>query len=214
MRIKLLYALLAVSMLTLPEAYAETDAELLASGQWRDPDTDLIWMRCSIGQEWTGTTCIGEPLELNWQDAKDYFSLSIFSVEGFAGHTDWRLPSIEELSGIRRCSTGWMHRAKYTTKQTSEGSVSVKESLGVWMTEVITEENTKDMPWWCNDGSVTPSLNTVIFPNSPKSAGHYWSSSSHPKLNGSGWYVRFHCGYLSHNNTDAGMHVRAVRTSR
>lgn len=59
---------------TVPPA-KQTDTELMASGQWRDPDTGLIWMRCSIGQEWTGLNCTGTPVELNWQDANNYFKM-------------------------------------------------------------------------------------------------------------------------------------------
>ena len=35
-------------------AKVETDTELLKKGQWRDPMTDLIWSRCSLGQPWSG----------------------------------------------------------------------------------------------------------------------------------------------------------------
>ena len=40
--------------------HAETDADLMASGQWRDPKTGLIWMRCLVGQKWTGKSCSGD----------------------------------------------------------------------------------------------------------------------------------------------------------
>jgi hypothetical protein len=36
------------------------DEQLLAQGQWRDPKTDLIWMRCSVGQTWLVKNCSGE----------------------------------------------------------------------------------------------------------------------------------------------------------
>ena len=48
---------------------------------YKDQSTKLMWMRCSIGQTWTGNDCTGTPIKLTWQDAMDYPSL--FNQEGF-----------------------------------------------------------------------------------------------------------------------------------
>ena len=50
-------------------AQEETDEELLAKGMWRDTETGLIWMRCVLGQEWTGTNCQGKATKFNWWNA-------------------------------------------------------------------------------------------------------------------------------------------------
>jgi len=57
--------------------------------------TGLIWMRCSLGQTWDGKTCTGEAAVFSWGGA-----LQAASRLSFAGHTDWRLPSKNELTSI------------------------------------------------------------------------------------------------------------------
>lgn len=64
-----------------------------------DKRTGLQWMRCSVGQGWTGTTCSGELDKYKWQQAN--------AVGGsFAGHSDWRLPTRFELETLVYCSSG------------------------------------------------------------------------------------------------------------
>ena len=55
--------------------------------------TELTWMRCAMGQQWTGSTCQGK--------ASTYtYSYALALTSTFAGHTDWRLPNIAELQTI------------------------------------------------------------------------------------------------------------------
>ena len=83
-------------------SYAEdSDAQLLAKGMWRDTSTGLIWMRCSLGQTWTGETCTGKAKKYTWPIA-----MLAANKSNFAGKNDWQLPSIEDLANIRKCTTG------------------------------------------------------------------------------------------------------------
>lgn len=64
--------------------------------------TGLMWMRCSLGQEWEGSGCSGL--------AKPYyFSLALRTAQehDFAGYGDWRVPNKNELESIveERCHT-------------------------------------------------------------------------------------------------------------
>jgi hypothetical protein len=68
-------------------------------GTVTDTITHVMWMRCSLGQTWTGSTCEGTPAELPWQAAQDE-AVSINKRGGFAKHADWRMPSIPELANI------------------------------------------------------------------------------------------------------------------
>jgi hypothetical protein len=52
--------------------------------------TQLMWMRCALGQTWNGTTCVGQASKMNWEEACQQKS-------SFAGYKDWRMPTIEEL---------------------------------------------------------------------------------------------------------------------
>lgn len=61
----------------------------------------LVWMRCSVGQNWNGSGCEGDARLLNWDRAQkvaDEFS--------FNGKDDWRLPTQPELFSLTYCSTG------------------------------------------------------------------------------------------------------------
>jgi hypothetical protein len=75
--------------------------------------TGLMWMRCALGQNWSGTTCSGSAGAMTWGTALNT-AANINSgtsdedgdgAAGFAGHVDWRVPNINELSSIveRRC---------------------------------------------------------------------------------------------------------------
>ncbi len=70
-----------------------------------DIEPDLTWMRCSLGQTWSGTTCTGIPVAYTWQSAQDAAS-KLNSEGGYANRHDWRVPKIAELASIveRQCS--------------------------------------------------------------------------------------------------------------
>lgn len=80
------------------------DDVLMQKGMWHDPQTNLVWMRCSLGQTWDGATCIGQASKHNWDDA--FKAVKEINRIGFEGHQDWRLPNIEELRSIRYCLNG------------------------------------------------------------------------------------------------------------
>lgn len=57
--------------------------------------TGLMWARCSLGQQWTGQGCSGEPTLLSWAEA---LTASFGQIS--AGFADWRLPNKNELEFI------------------------------------------------------------------------------------------------------------------
>jgi hypothetical protein len=74
-------------------------------GTVTDVQAGLQWMRCSLGQTWQGSTCISEAKEYTWQAALDAAG-ALNRQGGYAGHRDWRVPTIEELRTLAYCSSG------------------------------------------------------------------------------------------------------------
>ena len=67
-----------------------------------DTTTGLLWQRCSVGQSWNGSTCIGEGAVYTWDQARQM-------ADRVAG---WRLPSKDELRALVYCSSGQPARFK------------------------------------------------------------------------------------------------------
>jgi hypothetical protein len=74
-------------------ARPDTDYVDQGDGTAMHTPSHLIWQRCAVGQSWTGTTCSGTPSTYTWEAAKALTS-------SFAGQTDWRLPTEEELLSL------------------------------------------------------------------------------------------------------------------
>lgn len=74
-------------------------------GTLTDIQSRLTWMRCALGQNWTGTTCTGSPSYYTWQSAQDAAN-KLDNEGGYANHLDWRVPHIPELAMIveRQCA--------------------------------------------------------------------------------------------------------------
>ncbi len=64
-------------------------------GTVTDKKTNLIWMRCSLGQTWDGSTCTSSAATYTWQQA-----LQAAANTTFGGSNAWQLPNIKQLSSI------------------------------------------------------------------------------------------------------------------
>jgi len=66
-----------------------------------DKTTSLQWQRFLVGQRWENNTCKGKAHKYRWKDA-----IKFAKNDTYAGRTDWRLPTIEELKTLVYSSTG------------------------------------------------------------------------------------------------------------
>lgn len=155
-------------------------------------------MRCSVGQQWTGSTCEKKAAELNYPDAQNQVS-SFNDSKQFGGHDTWRLPTITELMSLRKCSTGWENKKGASKK--------VK-------TTMVPDNNGGEhsVPYKCEASSSKPMIDKQIFPNT---AGEFYLSSSKmlPAINNNDyiWGVDF---FYSHSNIQSKKKTARVRLVR
>ncbi|MBK8326860.1 MAG: DUF1566 domain-containing protein [Moraxellaceae bacterium] len=171
----------------------KSDEQMMQEGMWRDPKTNLVWMRCSLGQAWDGNTCIGEAKDYKLQQALD--AAKAFNNQGgFGGYTDWVVPQIEDLSTIRYCSTGFKRKVPIPTK--------------AGKTKIIED--------WCKgEGYQQPTINQTIFPNTKKDEfDWYWSSSLYANESNSALIVGFTNGNHTSSHKSRNRYVRLVRSSQ
>lgn len=91
--------LILADMLLLLTACSQQEESLIA-GKFRDNGDgtlthvarNLVWMRCQLGQQWTGESCEGTALKLTWAEAVE--AAREIPVDG-SDH--WRLPSVDEF---------------------------------------------------------------------------------------------------------------------
>lgn len=108
--------------------------------------TNLQWMRCSVGQFWTGSTCTGK--------AETYYPDAARKLKpNFAGYNDWRLPNIRELASLVHCSSGKI--GKNTTDLRDGKPALVHGCLGDFK---------------------KPTINQAVFPNTATSSYYRSSS--------------------------------------
>ncbi|WP_296807549.1 DUF1566 domain-containing protein [Thiocapsa sp.] len=74
-------------------------------GTVTDDVAQLMWMRCSAGQTWSGGTCVGEAALYDWQGAQDL--AAAMNASGARFFNDWRVPNLSELAMIaeRQCES-------------------------------------------------------------------------------------------------------------
>lgn len=77
------------------------DRYQVKGGLVKDTITSLMWMRCSIGQDWDGSTCQGEAKNITWHTA-----MKSFKKLSYEGYTGWRMPTVKELKTLVYCSSG------------------------------------------------------------------------------------------------------------
>ena len=176
---------------------SNTDEELMKKGMWRDPKTNLVWMRCSLGQTWNngifGNGCKGKAKEYTWQEALDA-AKAFNNNGGFGGNKDWVVPHIEDLSSIRYCSTGFKGVRETGEIPTKAGGTK------------MVEDECKD------EGYQRPTINQTIFPNTEDSA--YWSSSTVATSEHNAWIATFYNGGDYYGYKNKYYYVRLVRSSQ
>ena len=88
----------------IPATTPTADFTLHDNGTVTHMPTGLMWMRCSLGQTWTGATCTGTGILYAWSNALNA-AQTLNASGGYAGHADWRLPNKNELTSIveERC---------------------------------------------------------------------------------------------------------------
>lgn len=71
----------------------------LGAGLVQHERTGLQWSRCAIGQSFEAGRCRGAATVFYWDEARDAVD-QLNRTGELAGHTDWRLPTVEELRSI------------------------------------------------------------------------------------------------------------------
>ncbi len=72
-------------------------------GAVKDTKLGKTWLRCIIGMNWNGSTCEGQSLTYNWNDAQSV--IDELNQKKVAGRSNWRMPTADELESIveKRC---------------------------------------------------------------------------------------------------------------
>lgn len=148
----------------------------------RDVVTGLEWMRCSEGQTWDSSrqSCARNANRYTFDDALSAVS-QLNSAEGYGEHTDWRVPSIDELRTLVYCSNTRQFGIK-------------KES---WCGE-------------SRGGFASPTIEQQAFPDTPSLSYWSGSPSASSSRNAWNVHFLDGYNYFS-LNSDLKLHVRFVR---
>lgn len=152
---------------------------------WLDSTTGVMWMRCSMGQTWTGTTCTGQAALYTWHDAQKKVA-ELNANGGYANYTDWSLPYVEELMSIVRCDKGFVKKVEIPSKS------------GIL----------KNIDAECRINSTLPTINRSLFPKNPPAG--FWSVTQGVS-DKDAWHMAFDDGFLYPNSKQNTYHIRLNR---
>lgn len=183
----------------LAEAQRQADEALLQSGQWRDPATNLIWTRCSLGQTWNASGCDGKAKELNWWDAHQ---AALDHSEG--GYSDWRLPTAPELASLLAGKVQ-QGKAGYLLQFKIDG-----EERWSKLSAAEQKDYLQNYFYSGQKGYVNPKLGKP----GADYFGWYWSSSPDVGNSGLAWSISFNHGNVFTSNRNYLSGVRLVRASQ
>lgn len=122
--------------ITSADEWQMEDRYLVKGGLVKDPTTGLMWMRCSFGQTWNGSTCQGKAAQLTWEQAGN-----IPNHFDYSGYSDWRIPTLDELKTLVYCSSGLSELTEngtsrctgdYTNPTIVQGAFPETPSSGFW----------------------------------------------------------------------------------
>ena len=73
-------------------------------GTVKDTRSGLLWMRCALGQSWREGRCAFSHITYEFYEAEEAAG-KLNRQGGFAGHRNWRVPTLDELASIveQRC---------------------------------------------------------------------------------------------------------------
>lgn len=174
----------------------ETNETLMPKGMWKDPKTNLIWMRCSYGESFVNGTCSGSAKLLTWEDA---ITLNGKKYEDLNG---WRLPTMEELHGIIDCGNGLL--SDFVDKQEFYDNNGILRSFATYC------KGKKHL-----DDAMALTLNNNIFPEKKIGYDQYgsgmsWTIYANPMGDGYG-YINFIRGTFSEQDKYVHYAVRLVK---
>ena len=155
-------------------------------------DGKLVWMRCSIGQPWRDGNCQNEAKKYDHRDATNQIKLMNMSG-GYAGATDWRLPTAEELQTLVFCDQGFNHN----TATIKYGNNTQSSAL----------------PQAC-DGEkyLRPTIDPIAFPKT--ASAWYWTSTTDVDKVINLWGVSFANGAFAPISRHHQTMARAVRVAK
>lgn len=154
------------------------------NGTVLDTSTNLQWKKCLEGL--SGENCEnGEPLTM-FQARLNNYAKKIT----FAGYSDWRIPTLDELNTLVYCST------------------NKRKNIIVKANGFIKKEQNKYLNGECALDYDRPTINTKFFPNSNKSV---WTSNYPVSNSRYNYIIDFYDGKVE---IYGGFSVRAIRLVR
>jgi hypothetical protein len=120
------------------------------SDEVKQPNANLYWLRCAVGQTWNGSSCTGKKKVIRWQAAKQ------------ACPSGYRLPTRQELVDLLGGCNGDVHSGKggYCNKCSESSNCSrmfPSDTDWYWSSSPYDD----DLAWYANfdDGSVDWGIN-------------------------------------------------------